>query len=250
MRRLLVTTLLTGACLAVIAPAASGAAAPAAGLRVAYGFGSITAGTVADSSPAHLNGALQGTTRPVLGAGPSGHGRAISLDSTRRQYVEVADSPILDVDHYTIAAWVRYLPKVHDERWEVLEKADAYWMNIRTDTRRLRVGGFYGGCTGKAGVTWFYVDTSVPIKASTWTHVASTYDGTTLRAYVDGVQRAALRVSGRTCSNGEVLAIGAKKSSKAAAPEAYFDGRIDDVRVYDRALTAAQIRALRSAPVG
>ena len=45
-------------------------------------------------------------------------------------------------------AWVRYLPLVHDNRWEEFEKAGAYRMNIRTDTGRLRVGGFAGGCTG------------------------------------------------------------------------------------------------------
>ena len=55
-----------------------------------------------------------------------------------------------------MAAWVRYLPLVHDDRWEVFEKAGAYWMNIRTDTRRLRVGGFFGGCTGSQ--YWKYVD--------------------------------------------------------------------------------------------
>jgi hypothetical protein len=197
-----------------------------------------------DASPSGFTGALRGTSPATLQASKSGHGRAIFLDSARKQFVDVPDSPALDVNTYTITAWVRYLPKVHDDRWEVVEKAGAYWMNIRTDTRKLRVGGFYGGC---ANPNWHYVDSSRTIPAQTWVHVASTYNGSTLRIYVNGVLDRSLSVSGRTCASAEPLTIGAKNKTSAGTVEAYFDGRIDDFRVYDRALTAAQIKAVRAA---
>ena len=54
-------------------------------------------------------------------------------------------------------------------------------------------------------------------------------------------------MTGRTCSNAEPVAIGAKNKTSAGLVEAYFDGRIDDFRIYDRALTAAEIKAVRTA---
>jgi hypothetical protein len=98
----------------------------------------------------------------------------------------VPDADPLDVNHYTLAAWVRYLPD-DQARQEVLEKAGSYWMNIRLDTGQLRAGGFYGGCvTSPLRKTWWFLDSTAVIAPDTWTHVASTYDGQYLRVYVNG----------------------------------------------------------------
>ena len=61
--------------------------------------------------------------------------------------------------------------------------------------------------------------------------------------------RGSIAVTGRTCSNAEDLVIGAKHIS-TGSPEAFFDGRIDDVRIYDRALSQSQIRDVRQAAIG
>jgi hypothetical protein len=223
------------------------AAPPSSGWVLGYGFESVQGGVVHDASPSGITGVLRGTTLPVTAVSRTGHGRALSLDSAKQQFVDVPDSAVLDVDHYTLAAWVRYLPKVHDDRWEVVEKAGAYWMNIRTDTRKLRVGGFFGSCDGRLGDTWQYVDSVKTIPAKTWVHVASTYDGATLTIYINGVLDRSLAVSGRTCANTEPVTIGAKNKTSAGLVEAYFDGRIDDFRIYDLALTLAEIKAVRAA---
>ena len=137
---------------------------------------------------------------------------------------------------------------MHDDRWEVLEKAGAYWMNIRTDTRKLRFGGFFGGCA--ASGHWVYLDSVKALPANTWVHVAGTYDGTALRIYVNGALNATKAVTGTTCANAEPLEIGAKnRTTPPATTEAYMDGRIDDVRVYNRALSAAEIKTVRTTPL-
>ena len=104
-----------------------------------------------------------------------------------------------------------------------------------------------GAATASSGDTWRYVDSVKTIPAKTWVHVASTYDGATLKIYINGVLDRSLAVSGRTCANAEPVTIGAKNKTSAGLVEAYFDGRIDDFRIYDRALTVAEIKAVRAA---
>ena len=202
-----------------------------------------------DSSPSHLDGVRHGTPNlPGQANGPQGHGKALAFDSTQQQFVDAGDAAALDVNRLTLAAWVRYTPLVHDDRWEVLEKAGAYWMNIRTDTRKLRFGGFFGGCA--ASGHWVYLDSVKALPANTWVHVAGTYDGTALRIYVNGALNATKAVTGTTCANAEPLEIGAKnRTTPPATTEAYMDGRIDDVRVYNRALSAAEIKTVRTTPL-
>lgn len=73
-----------------------------------------------------------------------------------------------------------------------------------------------------------------------WYQVAGTYDGATLKTYVNGALDRQLAVSGSMDSVTFPLTIG--KTADSAAN--YFNGLIDDARVYNRALSAAEIAAL------
>jgi hypothetical protein len=223
-------------------------AAPESGLVLHYPMETLAQGSVTDASPSSLDGhvvAGSGTVR--LSTGLAGYGRALQLTGSQHQFVDVPMSTVLDVDTYTLAAWVRYTGIQNDQtlgRWEVLEKAGAYWMNVRTNGL-VRVGGFYGGC---ANPSWQYVDSTRALPVDRWKHVAATYDGTWLRIYVDGRAAGAKRVSGRTCVSGEPLAVGAKNNPTKGLLEAFWDGRLDEVRIYDRALTSTEIGQLAARP--
>jgi hypothetical protein len=89
------------------------------------------------------------------------------------------------------------------------------------------------------------VSTSNPLKlldgtgtlpADTWSHLAFTYDGTTERLYVNGTQVASMAVSGAINTSTGALKIGGD-----AIWGEWFSGLIDEVRVYNRALSAAEI---------
>ena len=123
-------------------------------------------------------------------------------------------------------------------RWEVLEKANAYWINIRTNGR-VRVGGFFGGCTSAA---WKYLDSNAAIPKNTWT--PSTYNGSTLTVWINGVRAGSRAITGSTCRNNHPLVVGAKNHPAAGALEAFWDGQLDDIRLYRRALSATEIRGL------
>ena len=74
-------------------------------------------------------------------------------------------------------------------------------------------------------------------------HVAATYDGTTIRLYINGVQRRRLNVAGPAAilTNALPLVLGAQSGTPV---DTFYTGRLDDARVYATALTAAEVAAL------
>jgi concanavalin A-like lectin/glucanase superfamily protein len=214
-------------------------------LVLRYAFDNDANGIVRDASPSALNGTLiNADPATAYTASVPGWGRALTLVGAQHQYVAVPERNVLDVNRYTLAALIRYTGVENDStfgRWEVLEKAGAYWMNIRTNGR-VRVGGFVGSC--KNGPAWKFIDSTRPIPTNTWTHVASTYNGSRLTVWIDGQRAGSRAVSGKTCANNEPLAIGAKNAPSKGLLEAFWDGRLDEVRIYQRALTATEIGQL------
>jgi hypothetical protein len=80
------------------------------------------------------------------------------------------------------------------------------------------------------------VSTSAP-STGTWHHVAYTWDGTTNTLYVDGVA-----VTSTTTHDSAAVTAAFVGATSAAAD--FFNGSIDEVRIYDRALTATDVSAL------
>src|SRR5437879_12419831 len=80
---------------------------------------------------------------------------------------------------------------------------------------------------------------------NTWAHLAATYDGTTIRLYVNGVQVASRAQTGTIATSTNPLQIGGDSLYGQ-----YFQGAIDEVRVYNVALTGAQIQTDMNTPVG
>ncbi len=252
MRRFTVAAVVAGLCVVALVPAGSSAMGPAhpapapttVGLVLNYRFDNDTGVAARDTSANAIHGTYVNTTAAAArSAGVPGRSWAIKLVGAQRQYISVPERNALDVDRFTLAALVSYTGIENDQtvgRWEVLEKTNAYWMNVRTDGR-VRVGGFFGGCTS-AG--WKYLDSNVVVATNTWTHVAATYNGSRLTVWVNGSQAGSMAVTGRTCSNNRPLAVGAKNYPAAGLLEAFWDGQLDDIRIYRRALSATEIRGL------
>jgi Concanavalin A-like lectin/glucanases superfamily len=76
---------------------------------------------------------------------------------------------------------------------------------------------------------------------NTWTHVAATYDGATLRLYVNGTLAASTSTTFYAANNSPVpFQIGTEYANGTRS--AFFAGIIDDVAVYNRALSATEIQ--------
>jgi hypothetical protein len=80
---------------------------------------------------------------------------------------------------------------------------------------------------------------------NTWTHLAVTYDGFSLKLYINGTLAATRTVRGPIAASTDALHIGG-----TSALSAWFSGLIDEVRIYNRALAPAAIVADMTTPVG
>jgi hypothetical protein len=97
------------------------------------------------------------------------------------------------------------------------------------------------------GATTTLIASSGTLSAGVWTHVVGVYDGSTMRLYKDGVMVGSTPKTGTVDTNSSVTAaIGNQPTGGGSRP---FDGVIDDVRIYDEALTDPQIAALAAGAV-
>jgi hypothetical protein len=187
---------------------------------------------------------------PITEPGHSGGGLALAFDRQLQQRIEVGNgaAPSLDLKRFTIAAWVRITePDTDEKNWEVMEKAAAYWLNIRnghdsaSTAYRLRCGAFING-------KQYSVDSDIQVPHDgQWVHVAGSYNGSLLRVYIDGVQRGALRISGSVDTNDFPIAVGANNKPNTQPEEPinnWLTGAMDDFRLYNRGLSKAEIHTL------
>jgi hypothetical protein len=104
------------------------------------------------------------------------------------------------------------------------------------------VNGRYNLTLGSGPST--YLDSGQTPSVGVWQHVAATYDGTTARFYLDGVEVASAPFIGLV-GTANTWRIGAYGST----PSGFFDGVIDNVRIYDRALSPGEIQIDMSSQV-
>jgi hypothetical protein len=109
--------------------------------------------------------------------------------------------------------------------------------NLYLNTTGNFVARIFDGASKRA------IGTSVA-QSNTWYHIAMTYDGTNLKLYVNGVNEATT-ASGNpfTGYSTPEFIVGQTFGSIDGETVLFFDGQIDEVRVYDTALTQAQIHA-------
>jgi hypothetical protein len=105
-------------------------------------------------------------------------------------------------------------------------------------------GSFVFGVRESGGAP--YTAVSAPARANTWVHVAATYQDNMLRLYIDGVEISSAAAP-LPWDSGEDLHIGA---DPGCGGRVYSTAAIDDLRIYDRALTETEVQeAMRVDPL-
>jgi hypothetical protein len=205
------------------------------GLVGAWGFEEPSGTTAADRSGQGNAGTIDGATRIATGK----YGSALSFDGVNDR-VNVASSASLNLrTAVTMEAWV-YPANVGAFRTVMMREQAAgltYAIYGSTSTGRPSVNVSTSSEQDLRG--------TANLAVNTWTHVAATWDGANLRLYINGVQKATRALTGTMPSSTAPLRFGGN-----GVWGEWFAGRLDEIRVYDRALTAAQVTADMNTPVG
>jgi hypothetical protein len=83
--------------------------------------------------------------------------------------------------------------------------------------------------------------------ANRWIHMAGTYDGNLMKLYVDGEEIGERSLTGAiNLDPSRPLTVGVEENGGGHVPENPFDGRIDEIRIYNRALMASEIAEIAS----
>ncbi len=82
------------------------------------------------------------------------------------------------------------------------------------------------------------------IPLNTWSHVAGTFDGASIKCFVNGVQVGSVAYAGTIDKSGQYVAkAGRLADNQGASQTRFFNGFIDEIRVWERALSAAELLA-------
>ena len=203
------------------------------GLVGAWGFNEGAGATASDVSGFANNGTLSAATwtaQGKLGAGLSFNGTSAQL--------AVADSASLDLTSaMTLEAWVNSSTASTGWRSILAKNTDRFYLMASSDPQGMpAVGGTFGA--GNLNVLGTQV---LPVGA--WAHVAATFDGASLRLYVNGSSVANTARSGALTASTQNLLIGNDFYGE------YFQGVLDEIRIYNRALSAPEIQADMNSPV-
>ena len=200
----------------------------------AYAFDEGSGTTVADLSGNGNNGTLATTTWATAGK----YGGALSFNGTSSR-VTVPNSASLQLSTgMTLEAWVS--PTTVSSGWrDVIYKGnDNYYLMGTTDqSGHPGGGGIFGGTNANAFAT-----SALP--TNTWSYLTTSYDGTNLRLYLNGTLITTVAMTGAITSTTNPLTIGSDSFWGQ-----YFSGLIDNVRIYNTALTQTQIQTDMTTPV-
>jgi concanavalin A-like lectin/glucanase superfamily protein/Big-like domain-containing protein/galactose oxidase-like protein len=205
------------------------------GLRAAYGFEETSGSTVVDRTGGN-NGTISGATRSTSGR----FGRALSFDGFNDRVNVAHDAAMNPGAAFTLEAWV-YPTSTSGSRLvagkERTSSSLAYGLYSRGGLSTPMARIFTSSDQSTSG--------PAQLPRNTWSHLAMTRGSSTMRLYVNGVEVASRAVGSALASSTGAFRIGGTTTAST-----WFGGRIDEVRVYDRQLSAAEITADMNAPVG
>jgi outer membrane lipoprotein-sorting protein len=186
-----------------------------------------------DSSDKGLDGILVGDTSWVDGIVAG----ALAFDGDG-DYVDVGKDPAFDItQQITVSAWIK-VDAFDREFQAIVTKGDSAWRlqrNWKNNTLEF-------ACTGIVvpGNKWGSIHCAVDVNDGRWHHAAGTYNGSQICLYVDGKLDVSSTASGTIKINNQPVYIG----ENSERPNRFWNGLIDDVRLYSYALTTDEVAAI------
>lgn len=201
-----------------------------------------TGARATDSSGQGNNGTLTGFA--LAGATSnwiSGRlGGAVSFDGTN-DYVDLGDRDLITSNKMTASAWIKTTGTIDQYETVVGKNYNSTAWALQGDSTANKVRFWAGTYTNQAV-------SDNTLNDGAWHHLVGVYDGTlgsaNVKLYVDGIaQSATANYTSNIANTADRESIGAVINS-SGNPFYFFPGSIDDVRIYNRALNADQIKTL------
>jgi hypothetical protein len=229
-------------------PASADITPPSLGLAGAYGFnegsGSFTSDTSSNSNTSTINGAAWTTAGQF--------GNALSFNGTS-SYVEAADIDALTPGTgATFEAWVS-LNSAPAEIASVFNKwsqtvDDEYLFGVNPNQTLFFAWQTTGGATWGT-TSWNGASGTGLIPLNTMTHIALVRNGATLSFYVNGNLDASVSAMDTNPFRNGINTLRVGRQGRGGRNR-FFNGQIDEVRIYNRALTQAEIQNDMNTPIG
>ena len=195
-----------------------------------------TSGSIVKDSAGDNNGTLIGNPQWQPEAGKIGGALMFGGKGT---YINIGRDSDFDItDQITVSAWIKV--NKFDQEWQaIIAKGDSAWRLQRNQNNdnlefactglKIPSGSPYGGLFGNKNVN-----------DGKWHHVVGIYDGSKMYMIIDGDEDASQSASGRINTNSQPVYIGNNAERNAR----FWNGLIDDVRIYNYALTKEEVKAL------
>lgn len=203
-------------------------------------------GNANDTSGNGNNGIIYGAT---FQTNIAGHAIALSCNGTSGTYVQVPRSASLEpTNAISISFWCKGVPGAGANYGTILRKADGCQPGYI-----IRTAGYRPDVTPRFKIdlpnpcTYGDVNAAfLPCTNSVWQHFAATYSRTNgwIKSYVDGVEVNLTPFAMNLQHSGDLFIGGAT----VGGDDGGFDGLIDDLRIYNRELSAGEVAQLAGAP--
>ncbi len=189
------------------------------------------AGTIAYDETDYWNdGVLYGGPQWIEGR----IGGALDFDGVD-DYVNCGDDESFDITgQITMAAWINTRTAANSQHQHYLGKGNNSYCIKQNSGNNLEVVIYIGGWK----VATSRIDESF---GNEWHHMVGTYDSSQIKLYVDGELMSTTNQTGAIATNADPVRIGTRDGTRW-----YHTGGIDDARIYNRAISAVEVKKLAS----
>ena len=190
------------------------------------------------------NGILEGNAGFVAGE----VGQAFAFDGIG-SYVSIPDSAALDsfTTNITIELWLKSGQLTPNSDWKgIVTKGNSSW-RLQATSGAKTVAFSASGASPSGDLSG-----TRTVNDGQWHHVAAVYDGSNMYIYVDGTLDVSQPATGAISQNNDPMCIGANSKAYVISCRCnelgyFFNGWVDEVSIYDRALSATEIQAIYNA---
>lgn len=213
------------------------------GLVLYFPFDKESRGAIKDESGLGNDGRIIGARFVADGV----YGGAMAFGGS--DYILIPGSPDLCPQEITISAWIRPASDLADESHVVLSKESGsagYWIGFRPGSSAKPAMGF-GLIGANRNGMYSFARSGKKFRRDTWYHLAGVFNGKKQRFFVNGELEETIDRGGGIGTSSQPLIIGSQTIPRSWG----WQGDLDDVRVYNRALSDMEIRQLsmRASPV-